>query len=66
VKGEGWLNKSGSKWQTMPELMFRYRCAAFFARTFCPDVLNGLQTADEVRDVHGYGDDTVVTVRKNG
>lgn len=66
VKGEGWLNKSGSKWQTMPELMFRYRCAAFFARTYCPDVLNGLQTVDEVRDVHGYGDDTVVTVRKNG
>lgn len=64
VKGEGWLNKSGSKWATMPELMFRYRCAAFFARTFCPDVLNGLQTADEVRDVHGYGDDEVVTVRK--
>ena len=66
VKGEGWLSKSGSKWQTMPELMFRYRCAAFFARTFCPDVLNGLQTADEVRDVHGYGDDEVVTVRKGG
>lgn len=66
VKGEGWLDKSGSKWKTMPDLMFRYRCAAFFARTFCPDVLNGLQTADEVRDVHGYGDDNVVTVRRGG
>jgi len=64
VKGEGWLDKAGSKWKTMPDLMFRYRCAAFFARTFCPDVLNGLQTADEVRDVHGYGDERTVTIRR--
>jgi len=64
VKGEGWYDKSGSKWKTMPDLMFRYRCAAFFARTFCPDVLNGLQTADEVRDVHGYGDEQTVTIKR--
>ena len=54
VKGEGWLSKSGSKWKTMPELMFRYRAAAFFVRTHCPDLLCGLQTAEEVQDVKGY------------
>jgi len=57
VKGEGWLNKPGSKWKTMPEQMFRYRAAAFFARTFCPDVLMGLQTVEEIRDVSGYSDE---------
>lgn len=54
VKAEGWLGKNGSKWQTMPTLMFHYRAAAFFVRTFCPDLLCGLQTAEEVKDVRGY------------
>ena len=57
VKGEGWLNKPGSKCQTLPDQMFRYRAAAFFARTFCPDVLMGLQTVEEIRDVSGYSDE---------
>ena len=29
VKAEGWLDKLGSKWKTMPELMFQYRSASF-------------------------------------
>lgn len=62
VKGEGWLDKPGSKWKTMPEQMFKYRCAAFFARTYCPDVLMGLYTADEMRDVHGNEDESKATV----
>ena len=53
VRGEGWLDKSGSKWKTMPQQMFMYRAAAFFARIYCPDVLMGIQTADEIRDVSG-------------
>ena len=57
VKDEGWLNKPGSKWKTMSQQMFMYRAAAFFARTFCPDVLMGVQTAEEVRDVNGYSDE---------
>ena len=28
---EGWVNKNGSKWKTMPEQMFMYRSGAFFA-----------------------------------
>lgn len=51
VKAEGWLAKAGSKWKTMPELMFRYRAAAFFGRLYAPDILMGMQTAEEVLDV---------------
>lgn len=51
VKGEGWLNKDGSKWKTMPDQMFRYRSAAFFGRAYTPDLLMGMQTAEEIIDV---------------
>lgn len=51
VKSEGWLSKSGSKWQTMPELMFQYRAAAFFGRLYAPDILTGMQSVEEVVDV---------------
>ena len=54
VKGEGWLDKPGSKWKTMPDQMFQYRAAAFFVRTHCPEVLDGLYTKDEMNDVYGY------------
>ena len=62
VRAEGWYDKNGSKWKTMPDLMFHYRAAAFFAREFCPEVLNGLQTADEIRDVKGYEEPSAKTV----
>lgn len=51
IKAEGWLAKNGSKWKTMPELMFRYRAAAFFGRLYAPDILMGMQTAEEVLDI---------------
>ena len=54
AKAEGWLDKSGSKWKTMPQQMLQYRAASFFARVFCPDILMGVQTADEIKDVNGY------------
>lgn len=50
AKNEGWVSKAGSKWKTMPELMFRYRAAAFFGRLYAPDILMGMQTAEEVFD----------------
>src|SRR6478609_2071310 len=50
VKAEGWLDKPGSKWKTMPEQMFKYRAAAFFGRLHCPDLLMGMQTIEEVVD----------------
>jgi hypothetical protein len=53
AKKEGWYGKNGSKWQTMPELMLRYRAAAFFGRLYAPDVLNGMQASEEIEDVQG-------------
>ena len=55
---EGWLNKPGSKWLTMPVQMMQYRAAAFFARVHCPDILLGIPTYEEVQDVRGYEDDS--------
>lgn len=49
VRAEGW-NKN-SKWSTMPDLMYRYRAAAFFLRTYAPDALMGMQTREELDDI---------------
>lgn len=57
AKAEGWLNKPGSKWQTMPMQMMMYRAAAFFARAHCSDILLGLPTYEEVQDTKGYTDE---------
>ena len=51
AKAEGWLQKNGSKWKTMPELMLRYRAATLFARLFAPELTMGIQTDDEVIDI---------------
>lgn len=61
AQDEGWIAKNGSKWKTMPKQMMMYRAASFFARTYCPEVLLGIQTAEEVQDVNGY-EDTVKSV----
>lgn len=50
AKDEGWMGKAGSKWQTMPELMLRYRAAAFFGRMYAPELLMGMRTAEELHD----------------
>ena len=52
ANAEGWVSKSGSKWKTMPELMLRYRAAAFFGRLYAPDIMMGMQTAEEIADVY--------------
>lgn len=54
AKDCGWLDKSGSYWKKMPMQMARYRSAAFFARTYCPQALMGLYTSDELYDIGGY------------
>ena len=51
VKAEGWLNKSGSKWKTMPEVMFYYRAAAFWQRMYAPEISMGFSTVEELRDI---------------
>lgn len=49
---EGWINKPGSKWKTMPEVMLRYRAASFFGRLYAPDVMMGMQTREELEDTY--------------
>lgn len=51
AKDEGWHGKDGSKWKTMPELMLRYRAAAFLIRTYAPELTMGLHSTDEREDM---------------
>lgn len=41
-----------SKWTQMPDQMYSYRSAAFLIRKYCPEVILGLSTTDELREVH--------------
>lgn len=51
AKREGWATKTGSKWATMPDLMIRYRSAAFWGRLYVPEYLVGMKTQEEVIDI---------------
>lgn len=51
AKKEGWYEKSGSKWKTIPELMLQYRAAAWLVNTHAPEISMGLQTQEEIHDV---------------
>lgn len=51
AKAEGWYNKSGSKWKTMPDQMLRYRAASWLIRTTAPEISMGLMTSDEIEDI---------------
>ena len=46
---EGWT--SNAKYKTLPELMLRYRAATLLIRTHIPEVLNGMHTVEELKDV---------------
>lgn len=57
VKAEGWYDKKGpdgtvrsNKWRTMPEQMFTYRAASWFANKNCPEIKFGMHTTDELQD----------------
>ena len=50
--GEGWYGKKGSKWPNMPDLMLRYRAAAFFVRLYAPELTMGMKTAEETMDTY--------------
>lgn len=50
AKREGWLDKKGSKWQTMPQLMLQYRAATFLIRTTAPELALGMRTSEEIND----------------
>lgn len=46
---EGWTRNK--KYESMPGHMLKYRAATWLVRRYAPEVLLGLQTADELRDV---------------
>lgn len=50
AKAEGWYDKPGSKWKTMPELMLQYRASSFFGRLHAAEVIMGMHTVEEVQD----------------
>ena len=66
AKAEGWHARKGSKWQTMPEIMLRYRAAAFFGRLYAPEVLMGMQTSEEAHDAIPLQQDEDGTFRAPG
>lgn len=47
---EGWTNKNGSKWLTMPDQMLIYRAAAFWSRAYAPEIAMGFLTKEETED----------------
>jgi hypothetical protein len=51
AKAEGWYGRQGSKWQTFPGQMLRYRAGAFWARVYCPEISLGIVTKEEAIDV---------------
>jgi hypothetical protein len=53
AKKEGWIDKNGSKWKTMPDLMLRYRAATLFGRLYAPEILMGMRAYEEVIDIEG-------------
>lgn len=55
AKSEGWATKPGSKWKTMPDLMLRYRAAAFFGRLYAPEIMMGMHTEFENQDIQPEG-----------
>lgn len=50
AKKEGWYDKNGSKWQTMPQQMLMYRAASWFIRAYAPELAMGMHTAEELQD----------------
>lgn len=53
AEAEGWTKNQ--KYRTMPEVMLRYRSAAFLVRFYAPQVMLGYRTIEEVEDVVATG-----------
>lgn len=53
AQAEGWTRNP--KYKSLPDTMLKWRAAAFFVRTYYPQVVLGLYTAEEVEDVEASG-----------
>jgi len=49
AEDEGWTKNS--KYQSLPELMLRYRAATLLIRTHLPEIINGMHMTEELQDV---------------
>jgi hypothetical protein len=56
AQAEGWTRNK--KYETMPELMFRYRAATLLIRLYAPEVLYGYHTVEEIEDISPLKDVT--------
>lgn len=65
AKAEGWYDKNGSKWKTMPQQMLMYRSATFFIRAYAPEIMMGMSTTDEVEDTIDVTEYTKVTEERD-
>jgi len=54
AEAEGWTRNA--KYKTMPEHMLRWRSATMLIRLYCPEVMFGLPTDDELRDITPISD----------
>jgi len=50
AQAEGWTRNP--KYRTMPDTMLKWRAAAFFIRSYYPEVVLGMHTAEELEDVN--------------
>nr|DAN62603.1 MAG TPA: RecT protein [Caudoviricetes sp.] len=60
---EGWYTKSGSKWQTMPDLMLQYRAASLWVSTYAPEISMGMRTVEENEDVNMVEDADYIEIK---
>jgi hypothetical protein len=51
AQAEGWTQRN-PKWTTMPDLMFRYRAAAFLIRTQAPEITLGFYSVEEQTEIY--------------
>ncbi|GEM_PF-1299553 len=49
AKSEGWYSRN-KKWQSIPDLMLRYRSGAWLGRVYAPETLMGMPTMEELED----------------
>lgn len=61
ARAEKWMDKNGSKWQTMPQQMLMYRAAAFWQRAYCPEITMGFISTEEANDIEDVEFETVET-----
>lgn len=51
AKEEGWYNRTGSKWKTLPEKMLHNRSASFWISTHAPEIMMGMTVTEEMIDI---------------